>query len=101
MITDAQAEAIYDIFEGGWRMGDFMPLEVFRTTSAADTAKLRACMELVRKGLIKRVSVADFDSRPHFRDKQGHYRLALMEDAIQKFHEYAVECGYEFAWRTP
>ena len=100
-ITTAQAETIYDIFEGGWRMEDFMPLQVFPTNTAADTAKVRACMSLVKKELIKRVPIALHDDRPHFQDSDGHYRLALTEDAIKAFYEYAEACDYVFPWRTP
>ena len=101
MITTAQAETIYDLFEGGWRMDDFMPLQVFPTDTAADKGKVRACMTLVKKGLIKRVDIAYFDDRPHFKDSTGSYRLALTEDAIQAFSDYAAKCDYEFPWRTP
>jgi hypothetical protein len=99
MITDAQAETIYDIFER-WRMASFMPLEVFRTRSAADTAKIRTCMALVKKGLIERVDIAAYDDRGHFRDAKGYYRLALTEQAIQVFTDYAMACDYEFSWRA-
>ena len=99
-ITIAQAETIYNIFEGGWRMSDFAPREVFPGRNNADNAARRVCRTLERKGLLKRVPIQPYDDRPHLVEGDKRFRLALTEEAIQAFRDYAVSVEYEFPWRS-
>jgi len=98
IITDAQAETIYDIHSGWGIDGDFMPIEVFPSRNNADNAKRRVCRTLEKKQLIERVYIQPYDDRPHFIEGRTHYRLRLTQDALDEFERYAIKYDYQFPW---
>lgn len=98
MLTDSQAETVYNIYSGWGLDGTFTAKEVYPERTNRDNGGRRTVFKLFTKKLIELVSEHPQSGRDGVWLNGSFFRYRLTAQALEEFETYAVSLDYQFPW---